>query len=863
MTNLPKLADDLLPYLLPLLRVTSGVGVAGGGVNTVTTHALSGGSHTGILSDSQAPQFLKTDGSRALNGNLAVNAGITIDGVDLSAHAANPAAHHDPVTAGLLIALSNQQVSVAPGTAQYQIPVTGASPFNPAWTLISSFAGAGLAFSGGAFAVGVANTGADGLSVEADAVRLTSSSNPGATAAILASDANGYLSLVRLRTPLIDTVSGNLTLQPAGDITIDPVGNDVLPATNYDINLGALSKKYLTLHAAELWVETLVAQDTVATIGGRILVGPTTYLTRDIGTGDTQIYVRHNQMVSGDRAYMEADGKVEFLAITSGATAISGTEYRYNVTRNLDGTGANSWYAGDAVFNTGQAGNGFIDLYSLRGVKTASQAGPTIVGNMRNSATFNDWSEAWAIGNLNGLYGYGANTMGVGLGKYQAGQPNIVIDATNGVRLRQYNTDMIVLDAAGNSYFAGVMTIGAGGEIRQGTGTLGSTFTGLRLWRDSNVGRIGGYNNNTLQWYGDTVGNFVAGAGYVLLNANGIRQTAANVKSASTEPSLTPITPAINQRLSFYDSADSDDWGYTYPGGTDYDYFYPGMEWLRIYVSSQHFVQPQPYTTTITENYHVYDAVIDMPNNTFTTNAGTITQRRLLLRSTGGSIELQAPSIVLGNNQTNRTVIDSSNVYAPKVQCNTSGGWARQLLFENLYPGATMQASIGAFGGPTGSSRIYLTHATADPYNNMAGVHVLSSGNVGVGTNAPSATLDVNGRILAVTTGYDWSELTPQNNWANQGSPNATLGVKRFGTHVSIKGVVRAAAAIASLTAVNVQLASEYRPAAGRSFACVASIGGTETIRRVYVDSSGYIRPVGAFSTNDWIAIEVSYYTGG
>ena len=44
----------------------------------------------------------------------------------------------------------------------------------------------------------------------------------------------------------------------------------------------ASTRKFLTLHAAELWVETLVAQDTMATIGGRILVGPTTTLTVDL-----------------------------------------------------------------------------------------------------------------------------------------------------------------------------------------------------------------------------------------------------------------------------------------------------------------------------------------------------------------------------------------------------------------------------------------------------------------------------------------------------------------------------------------------------------------------------------------------------
>ena len=80
----------------------------------------------------------------------------------------------------------------------------------------------------------------------------------------------------------ITTTAGNLTILPAGDIVLDPTGLDVLPGAGYEVNLGALTNKYLTLHAAELWVETLVAQETMATIGGRILVGPTTMLTSDL-----------------------------------------------------------------------------------------------------------------------------------------------------------------------------------------------------------------------------------------------------------------------------------------------------------------------------------------------------------------------------------------------------------------------------------------------------------------------------------------------------------------------------------------------------------------------------------------------------
>jgi len=68
----------------------------------------------------------------------------------------------------------------------------------------------------------------------------------------------------------------------------------------------------------------------------------------------------------------------------------------------------------------------------------------------------------------------------------------------------------------------GILTIGTSGEIRQGSGTWGSNFTGTRLWQTSNVGQIGGYKNSVLQWYSDSNGNMVAGAGGVTLNAAGL-----------------------------------------------------------------------------------------------------------------------------------------------------------------------------------------------------------------------------------------------------------------------------------------------------------------------------------------------------
>lgn len=247
----------------------------------------------------------------------------------------------------------------------------------------------------------------------------------------------------------VDTIKSttSLYINPSGDIVHAPISNTLKPDSVYSVDIGTLQDKYLRLYASELWVETLVAQNTIATIGGRVLVGETNILVEDLSSGATTIHVKYNNFSNGDRAYMEANGKVEFIAITSSYSGVSG-DYTYTVTRSLDPSGANDWYAGDAIFNTGQSGSGWIDMYSFSGMKNG--AGATIVGNVRNSSTYNDWTESWAIGNLKDLYGYTSDTYGVGLGRYSSGYSNVVIDPTNGYRIRNYTTTLAQWDNSGN-----------------------------------------------------------------------------------------------------------------------------------------------------------------------------------------------------------------------------------------------------------------------------------------------------------------------------------------------------------------------------------------------------------------------------
>ena len=90
---------NLRPYVLEDVRaiVSAAIsaGWSGGNAAALTPHRLDDTTaHVGTLADSQAPQFLMRNGSRSLAGNLPVDAGVTIDGVDLDVHASNPDAHH-------------------------------------------------------------------------------------------------------------------------------------------------------------------------------------------------------------------------------------------------------------------------------------------------------------------------------------------------------------------------------------------------------------------------------------------------------------------------------------------------------------------------------------------------------------------------------------------------------------------------------------------------------------------------------------------------------------------------------------------------------------------------------------------------
>lgn len=118
-------------------------------------------------------------------------------------------------------------------------------------------------------------------------------------------------------------VSSPIQSSAFGSLLLAPRTGQVLPPSPYTGSLGSQFSPWLSAYIAEANFNTLVAQETVATTGGRVLVGPTTTLLEAINATTTTIKVRHNNLASGDRVYLESEGRVEFMAVTSSATLIN------------------------------------------------------------------------------------------------------------------------------------------------------------------------------------------------------------------------------------------------------------------------------------------------------------------------------------------------------------------------------------------------------------------------------------------------------------------------------------------------------------------------------------------------------------
>lgn len=365
-----------------------------------------------------------------------------------------------------------------------------------------------------------------------------------------------------------DLNSGNLNWAQlpagAGTWTATPTitgtttfGSHLYPSTGYVGHIGELFKKFGSLHVAELWAETLVQQQTLATIGGRVLVATTNILVADLATGALSMTVKYNNLALNDRIFMEVNGVTEWLIVNSAASGSAGA-YVYAIIRDrVGGGGGQNWAAGDAILNTGQVGSGYIDLYSVLSATSGLtshniEAGPTIAGMLRTTSAYYDVYARWAIGNLRGLYGYSASTFGAAFG--DPAKSWVTIDDVNGVRMGNAGNVKVQITPAGTATFvgngSGVTNID-GGNITTGTVTADkiNVNSSLVVNAGGNIRQgMTAYATGKGFWLGDSgsvakfsIGDSTSGGAAGLLTWDGLQLVCTNVqlvRNSATQPTL-------------------------------------------------------------------------------------------------------------------------------------------------------------------------------------------------------------------------------------------------------------------------------------------------------------------------------------
>ena len=222
----------------------------------------------------------------------------------------------------------------------------------------------------------------------------------------------------------------------------------------------------------------------------------------DPDSGHTQLFA------VGDIIRIKDGTKDNWFEVIS-ATSETGF-YRYAC--KLKSGSVSTFTAGIGVMDYGASGYGFITL-SADGTAGSS---PNLSMATHAGSPWSSTNTRLRIGNLNGFLAYTTNTYGIAIGE---ADKYLKYDPANGLRIKG------ILSVLGNSSFDGVVSIGQSGGIYQGSGTFASPYTGLKIWNDTtsgSIGRFATYDSGSPQVYIDTDGSFVAGAGNVLMDKDGL-----------------------------------------------------------------------------------------------------------------------------------------------------------------------------------------------------------------------------------------------------------------------------------------------------------------------------------------------------
>ena len=299
---------------------------------------------------------------------------------------------------------------------------------------------------------------------------------------------------------LIDSANSLLRLGPTtGDyITIDGANRRIRSSDYVSGVAGAgftLEPDLLEVGniSARGLIRTAVFQKSViSAVGGSFAVIDSDKLNVDMTALDasTLTISGNTTFAVGDLLRIKDGVDDEWLEVTVITSAPTYTVTRDKAAAYVANTNP-AWKNGASVVNYRQSGNGLIYM-------TASDTNAPFLSVLTHAGL--PWTTITTrlrVGNLNGYLGYVADIYGLGVGSNTAGEANITIEPTNGIRIRSGTTTLFQVDMSGGATIGGWtlgattltggnVTLSSDGNITVGTSNnvvrLSTTDATYRLW---------------------------------------------------------------------------------------------------------------------------------------------------------------------------------------------------------------------------------------------------------------------------------------------------------------------------------------------------------------------------------------------
>ena len=533
-TDYRELAQKLKPYIAPWIVAQGNSQAASSAVSGMSAHALSGAYHTGTLAQSQAPWAVTDD--------------------EFAVHTSNPDAHHATATAGNGIIISGQAVAVK-------------LPTNSGLTAD----GTGLYLAPSTLTVTTTNS----LSAGAHAHAVTTTTS-GAVSTIVALDSNGYTTAARwiatdrVRTPLIDTASGNMAISPAadlnltptGDVSLNPSGGEVYVPGNRTLRSsiwtsgvlgsgwgiqerGGSGKSHLdirSIYTDELIATTFTADQVRVRSGSDWLGESLAIAARDnsdakvtipnVGGGSVRIYVEDAPEVTGQifdaneyvliKTINRSSGLVirETWGQVSSYIAESGGRQSYSWT-TVSGAGGFTLEPGTALIGFGASGGSYIYRSVIEAGKGPFERFATWSTNPYTPANRVSRVE---IGDIKNAAGDSTTRYGIAAGNNLALTPatgfsGFTADSVNGMQI--YNGAVSIYDSSSLD--------------------LQMSANGIRIKREASADVGSVPSLNAVTWYSDAIGGTVSARVVGWRSGGADERLAAYARATSSDTAIATL----------------------------------------------------------------------------------------------------------------------------------------------------------------------------------------------------------------------------------------------------------------------------------------------------------------------------------